>query len=562
MTSQAPDQLNVSFLRIPRLANQFDTLINSSQLAAGEFDDLTLAAQSCLELMDQYKTLHPSYQAMIDHLNSHSVSHKYSGEWISSIEQEEGLLNLKAFRKLLENDDLNQDDKSFKFDEFKKVYIHFMIKNDYQQASYFINLFSSFIQFQSQAHNHNQLVDNRYVEFFFYQFILQIYSQLWFPNNNETTTTTRASFQLGPTSEDKEKIPIDELFENEPTSSYSNPIGNNNLGAISSKIKNYDNLLKKINFYYAKNEILFNSLKNQSNDDNTISKLSDLTKKGLVRELKFFWLIKWLNVILMFEENDMNHFLENCYEILLSNSNIPNITTLEIIFNDFEFKSELLSAICLASIFTRPFKELTLMNDFGNTTNKDPRNFIDQQLIDLIVSNDGLESSIYQLLLNISELNTWETKAKLLNDQFILKIYSKLGYLLPSSNERFINNFSNAKKFIYYLNLIIDFKNFLLILSVSSKIPRLTMLKKLGYKESQSEEISNDLLALMSILNLGEQQIGYNSKLDYFFNDINQQDENLRILKLQKELNTLSSDLESDSFASLMRGILTERFFS
>lgn len=557
--------LNISFLKIPRLCHAFDNQLAGSSHSNN--DELIKLAEISLDLMNRYKSINPSYQSMIDILDSNKISHDYNETWVKSINDSNNEL-IAEIKRLKFDEDHEFDDNHIKFDKFKQIFIHHFITNDLQLSLYYVNLFNSILQFSSQPNTHDQLAENNYLEFFFYRFVLQVYSQVWFPNNEIDTNDPQKDNSSA--------------WNKAGFSKYSsiNDLGYNDTNRRQESIKSFESLMKKVDFYYSKNESLFNSISNDKVPNNGVGggsddQLNESSKLGIIKELKFYWLMKWLNVLVLFKQNKIIEFLENFYQLSSQNSNIPNTTPIDVLKDDFEFKSELLTLISLASILTKPFKELTFIDyDYkppviiGENLSNDNEYQINQtnQIIsELFASGDSFESTIYQaILLPLSEGDPKQAKISFEDETFVKQLNCRIGYLLPQKS-----SINCTNDFVKFMKLIIDFKFFLLILSITKQISKFNLIKKLGYTFDLNNEIdltnyesiSNNLIILISCLNLGEMGIGYDVAHEFFYNSSNATTAK-KSVTLKNDLDDLTQTLESESLANLMKGLLVEKFFA
>lgn len=554
--------LDISFTKLPRLIYSFNHLYREK---SSNIQRLVAISIESLNLMDKYQCLNSSYQTMIGILDGEKISHKFDDDWIKTIidTNEQLVSEIKAFK--IDDDDFddenpfqtasynNLDVRLLKFSKLKQLIIVYFIQNAYTTALHYLNQIGSLISFSSQPSDQTQLASNMYIEFLFYQVLLQFFSQLDFPSVLYENKQRAASFSLN------------NLPENLPPKKQATTQHTFTLH------KSFLALMKKLNFYYTNNEILFNSIRqNSMSGDNVNANITGQVKNNIIKELKFYWLIKWFLAILSFKQNNLEEFLTQFYEISIADSKIPEVKTFDILIDDFGFKPEILTLICLSSIMSKSFKDLSFFE--STTTNQEnkfeeayleqhKKNLVNQQLVDLFASSNDLGSKVYELLIDLSNGNAKSAKEFLNDKVFIQELDCSVGYLLPISNSQLTTDFTK------YIQLIIDFKQFLLIMSITKQIPRLKLIEKLGYDTHDAAEVklvSSNLLNLLSCLNLGEMNLGYNANDEVFYNLGTNDDQTQRVkqTRLHAELNDLQQSLEGESLANILKGILTDKFFN
>lgn len=75
---------DIDYIGINQLAYTFNKLVNSNSNAfTSQLIDM---AAECLELMDRYQALHPSYIQMLSFLMSQNIdTSKYNDEWVGRL---------------------------------------------------------------------------------------------------------------------------------------------------------------------------------------------------------------------------------------------------------------------------------------------------------------------------------------------------------------------------------------------------------------------------------------------------------------------------------------------
>lgn len=573
--------LDISFTKLPRLIFAFNRFYHDKSSNIKQLVEISLES---LNLMDKYKGLNSCYQTMISVLNTQQIDHKFNDTWVKSIidSNEQLVSEVKGFKVDEEEVDdenpfqtvnnTNSESRLLKFDKLRQIFIVYFLQNAYQTALQYLNQIGSLINFASQPNDQSQLASNKYIELLFYQAILQFFSQLGFPNVLIENKQRAASFSLN-------NLPLT-LPTNKSTPSQHG--ATNQHGTTTQK--NFMALIKKLTFYYTKNEILFNSIQqgsisveNVSSSNNSNNNITGQVKNDIIKELKFYWLIKWLLTIISFKQNNIHEFLTQFYEISIANSKIPEVRPFDILIDDFEFKSEILTLICFSSVLNKSFKDLSFIetttsnqieNKFDDAyLEQHKKDMVNQQLVDLFSSSNDLGSEVYELLINLSHGNARLVKNFLNDKNFIQNLDCSVGYLLPVSNLAKPNSTQSASDFTKYLQLIIDFKFFLLMMSITKQIPRLKLIDKLGYDTEDSAQvkvISGNLLNLLSCLNLGEMNLGYNANDEIFYNlgTNNHRSQVVKQGQLHAELADLQQSLEGESLANIMKGILTDKFFN
>lgn len=564
MTNWEEDaDLDISFTKLPRLIYSFNHLYREK---AGNIKQLVAISIESLNLMDKYQCLNSTYQTMISILDGEKMSHKFDDNWVKTIidSNEQLVSEIKGFK--IDGDEFDDDNpfqaanynnldvRLLKFNKLKQVVIVYFLQNAYTTALHYLNQIGSLISFSSQPSDQTQLASNMYIEFLFYQVLLQFFSQLEFPSVLYENKQRAASFSLN-------NLPANLPPKKQATTQH-----------MFTLHKSFLALMKKLNFYYTNNEILFNSIRqnSMSGDNVNNANITGQVKNNIIKELKFYWLIRWFLAILSFKHNNIQEFLTQFYELSMADSKIPEVKTFNILIDDFGFKPEILTLICLSSIMSKSFKDLSFFESAtANQENKfeeayleqRKKNFVNQQLVDLFASSNDLGSKVYELLIVLSNGNAKAAKVFLNDKKFTQELDCSVGYLLPVSNSQLTNDFTK------YIQLIIDFKLFLLIMSITKQIPRLKLIEKLGYDTHDAADvklISNNLLNLLSCLNLGEMNLGYNANDEVFYNLGTNDDKTQSVKKtrLHAELDDLQQTLEAESVANILKGILTDKFFN
>lgn len=311
--------------------------------------------------------------------------------------------------------------------------------------------------FSTQVSSLEHLEENMYLRYLFYQYIITLYSSVYFP---------------------------DEFLSTRPL----------------------DSIIKKVKYYYTKNELLF------ANKSTELDYYNIINFYHLTTDFKQFKIVKFLKE---FEKFDIILFLQGC-----------------------PFNSNILCLFQVAQTLLKPFNQLSLLN-------KD-------LLLDEI-NHHTLSKYIYDSILSPlldSDFTTVQETFK--NPEFIDYFNNKLGFFLPIG--------LNKLDFLDYFHRIIDFKIFLLILSNISLIPKSKLLELMGYKNLDKEKefsITNDLLLVITTLNLGNSNIGYDYNQDCFYNHEKGSERDL--LDLKDNVDRLTVDLHAESIANSLKGALIDR---
>lgn len=169
-------------------------------------------------------------------------------------------------------------------------------------------------------------------------------------------------------------------------------------------------------------------------------------------------------------------------------------------FDTVEFlnlQRELLLMYSVACMASKPFKELTFNAN--------------ESIVELFTNTSDLVSTFYDIMYGLSKAEFAQVKS-LMSKQVVEAADAEISYLLPQKDEGFWG----------YLVDLLDLKVFLLIMSITRRIPRTTMVRRLGYIEcsqKQCSRVSDKLLVLMSVLQLGQVNITFDRENDEFCHD-------------------------------------------
>jgi hypothetical protein len=463
--------IDIDYLNVNRLAYTFESLHSSSNDTLRQLTKDT--AIRALKIMNKYQSLHPSYKSMISYLSNENTV--FTSEWSASVDKANRLLVNKYTDEL--HDCLQDTDKEQIMEKIGNLSKIYTIQGNYQQILTILNQFHSVIQFRSQPNDLNQFIQNRYMEFNFIQYTTTLYNLIWFPLNNESSSSATTS----------------------------------SLNAF----KTINNYFKKVTVYYNKNEMLINV--NNSN-----------------KEIQYYWLLNWLHLTVYFNQGKFDEFLIEFDALINDESTLKPLDILN--FDPVSLQMEILIMFKISIAITKPFKNLSLLNyEFSNIIGSD-----NEILFELFNDNNTFEFTVHEVFLSLSESNFKEFKINFNEDVFKNKLISILGYTFPR----------NALSFIQFINNVVDFKNFLLIISITKRISKSNLMSLLGYS---NDSMTNDLLLFISILKLGELGIGYDYGNDLFYNS------GIKQNNLAEQIKDLENRLTGDSIANLIKGCLIEQ---
>lgn len=282
----------------------------------------------------------------------------------------------------------------------------------------------------------------------------------------------------------------------------------------ANAVKTVNNYFKKVDLYYNKNEMLINI-------DNSST------------EVQYYWLMRWLNLTLHFKQGKFDDFLSDFNMLISCDSALSPLDILN--NNETVLKTEILIMFKISILITKPFKNLSLLNyeisDHETTDN--------EILFDLFSNTNKFEFTIHEVCLNLAESNFKAFKESYDKAEIRKKLMSVLGYAFPR----------DPLVFIEFIDNVVNFKNFLLIITISKKIPRSKMMSFLGC----SNETTNILILFMSILKLGELGIGYDYNGGFFYNS------GIKNRNLDEQISNLENRLVGESIAHLIKGCLIEQ---
>lgn len=464
--------MDLSYISIHKLVHRFSQAATTNRA--------TLAVQA-LAIMDQCGVLHPAHQEMMRVANDP----RYSAEWAATIA---ALAKNFADKATGYTYDTAGNDTDL-MDEFVGIFRHFYVEGDFASVTYYANLFQSLIQFRTQFADAQLLGDNRSFEFLFHQSLLHFSTQLFGPQEKEERSDLKRDSKLA------------------------------------------GNSLKKAAFLFQKNEALLTQHAGgpTSRSNSTVTPLEP--DHGLFRELRFYWLIRWVAVLHLFKQNKPHEFLEQFHAVADANSYIPDTTTLQIL-TDLALDTEVALAVGLTCIQAKPFKELQFCDN--------------QALADLVACDQLMDKLLGELV----DARPPQARAVLSSPDFSHHLHHHIGYLLPESKAE--------RPYLSYIQQMVDFKFFLLILSITKQIPRAKMFATLGIP-ADDPSFLNELLLLLATINRPELNYGYDVKNEIFYN--HPPDPQRKQALVARDVARLEHQVEAESLANLMKGVLTDRFF-
>ncbi|KAI5952426.1 hypothetical protein KGF54_003293 [Candida jiufengensis] len=514
----SPSAFDIYFININQLAYQFNKLIHLDNEFNNQLQNIS--AQS-LELMNEYQSLHPSYKLMISYLSSQQQQQQqqqqitntdnklseFNESWackiIESFESSKSELDDDIAKYNSQNQGLKPEESAKLYTQIKSIVIKLIIQTNYQDAITYLNHYTNLVDFSNQPKTKEVFISNRYIEFLFLKYVINLFNLVWFPSSVSETNELSGDINA--------------------SSSVS-----------SSSFKTLTKLYNLSTTYHTKNIAWFNE-----QDDET----------------KYYWLLKLFNLSIIFKQFQFVEFYNDFTTLLLSKNESSNYLITTFLQNQPLLKRNLMVMYSIVLVFVKPFNVLKSINieneDIIDLFNEDPR---------------SIEYKFYNAIINpLSKFDIIEVKTQLNNKLLNFEIISSIGYLLPTSSTTKV---SNIFSFLEYLNKIIDFKNFLLVLSNIDRISKLQLLKLLGYNVDDTSpeyvenlnEITQMLITIMSALQLGKVGIKYLIAEEVFVNDSNDPKFDLEVAQNQEEIDELTTNLKSDSICALITNILTEKY--
>ncbi|KAL6452855.1 hypothetical protein SBY92_000199 [Candida maltosa Xu316] len=491
---------DVGYLSINQLAYQFIKL-SQSNVSKTNSGILIDTATKCLQLMRKYEVIHPVADHLVHYLSKVGRSSiEFTNQWID----ETRTLNESYLLQLDHDsmDTLSQEKSQELFNKIRKAVIIAIVQNKYDDGLVLLNNYITAVDFSTQPKTKEQFISNRYMEFLFYQYVLNIFSLIWFPNDEA----------------DSNRIAIKPLSAGK----FSKATVTNN------SYKPLNQILSKVKNYHTKNESLFGVT-----DDET----------------RYYWGILFFNLCLLFKQFKFVEFYDSFTEYFIEQQEPLNY-----LVHDFDaLKSNLLAMFGIVSIFLKPFNSLRLI-DIDTENN----------LIDLCSEDPAsLEYKFYgQVMVPLAKCDFKNVRSVLHNEDFVADIISQLEYNLPVSCRT--NDGNTGPSFINYMMSIIDSKNFFVILTNSKEISRLKVAELLGYDitdQNSVAQLSNSLIGIISALDLQRYGVSYDSKTQNFTNE-EIRDASGEIAELQENINDLQAEVRAETLATRMTELLLEKYYN
>lgn len=279
-------------------------------------------------------------------------------------------------------------------------------------------------------------------------------------------------------------------------------------------------LEKRLETYYTRSQYLFKSLRDKP----------DAVVAAVQHEFDYYYLAKWTLAMYKFKEN---RFLEFAADFEALKDHLA-------LLDKIGLQQEVLIMYAAASVCTKPFKELTFRSS--------------EDMVELYTCEDSISSDVYRLLCVLLDAQFAQARTLLTLD-LVQQVDAHMAYALPGKS---------AGTFWDYLSVIIELKVFLLIISISRRIPRAKMLAQMGYgadaTQQQIDDVSSRLLTLISVLDLGERGISYDETGDFYYHyDVG---DGVQVQKLHEKVGELDHLLRAEASAQLLRTMLVEKYFT
>ncbi|KAI5965213.1 uncharacterized protein KGF55_001433 [Candida pseudojiufengensis] len=516
---QSLPSFDINFIKINQLAYKFNKTITIDNEYNEQLIDIS---SQCLELMEKYQALNPSYILMISYLQStqtqnitrstHKSQVQYDETWALQINQKFEKSRLMLNKDIAAYNDQSQGLKTEEsvnlFQKIKTIVIKLVIQNNYEDALTYLNQFANLVDFSSQPKTKEQFKNNKYIEFLFFRYVINLFSLIWFPNNNDSNEKNLEIF------DDDAGIP-------------SNAISTTSFKALT-KIYNLSIT------YHSKNILLFDE-----QDDET----------------KYFHTISLMNLAVLFKQFQFIDFYKEFTSLFLSNNESSKYLFSNFLSGQSFMRETLLAMYLIALMFVKPFGALrSIILD-------------NEEIADLICEDPNtIEFKLYNLIIKpLSKFNIIEVKKNLQSVQLNLEIISTIGYLFPKSNSKE----STQDPFLSYAHRMIDLKNFLLVLSNCSRVSKSDLFRLLGYDVRVSDvensstltELTESFIMVMSALQLGKVGIKYSIQDEVFINSFDESHLKKEMVKTQGEIDNLTIDITAESTCALLTNVLTEKYF-
>ena len=449
-----PPNIDIDYLKVPEYVFWYQCYSRVENESSVNKDKITQA----LSIMKKYGAFHPSFESLVNSTDERSRS--------DAIAFYNKRSTTSDFDTLLESLP-TRESKAEILEGLKRLTAISIIENNYEGVSNVLNQLNLTIEFHSQPQDLELLIENRYIEFKFYNYIVVLYLLVLFPKNNVSDS-------------------------------------------MSASIKSLNVIFNPVTSYFKKNQVLLGF------DSDT-------------EEVYYYYLMCWFHSIVAFKQADFSSFLLIFYDLLSVSKG--KLRPIDILSSEAQLRSQILIMLLFSTLITKPFKELSLLNI------KNHVNEVQVHLLDLFDDYASLEYLVYRVMLNLAESN-YSLFKEGFDDLLLLKVQAIMGYCFPGG-------FDNFVRFVLH---IVDLKGFIILMSVTKRIPSTVLNSILAFPENSLD----DLLLFMSALGLGEIGLGYDYGEDCFYNNNRIHD------SLNDDINELNDILNGESVVNIVKGYLLE----
>ncbi|KAM9894326.1 hypothetical protein OXX79_008782 [Metschnikowia pulcherrima] len=250
---------------------------------------------------------------------------------------------------------------------------------------------------------------------------------------------------------------------------------------------------------------------------------------GVKAEFRYYGLVKWLCAFAKLKEHRLVEFCED-FSALVENAEA---------LKQIGLYTGAFLCYGVASIAAKPFKEL----DFRSH----------ERVLDFYTANKSKGAELYAITRLLS-LAKFKDVKPLWQPSLTMRLDADIAFCLPVKTRG---------TFWDFLLSVVDFKAFLLIMSISECIPKDILLDKLGYKsapESKRNAVANNLVMVISVLDLGKANVFYDESEATFYHLA--VDEKIRKLDLQDQIENLDHLANAEAAAAHMKTLLVRKYFS
>lgn len=292
-----------------------------------------------------------------------------------------------------------------------------------------------------------------------------------------------------------------------------------NSGSGSSNVKSWQQLENNAKNYHFKSQFLLKSLKDKRQE------LVD----GVNAELDYYYLVKWLCALGKFNENRLNDFEE---DFCLLQDQMAALDTLGL-------KVETVLMYQVATVATKNFCNLVSRES--------------ESLMELYSGTLPVETQMLCFLCKLLEADFAGAKT-VYNSGLTQLMDAFIGYAIPQKLKG---------TFWQYLNVIVDLKVFLLIISCALLMSRTKLLELMGYGSADNdmkENVSAGVLTLIAALSLGKVNVTYDPTKHTFSRKPLTETQKMNLLT--EQLDELDHSIATDAAAQLVKTSLVEKLFS